>query len=140
MSMSIPDQIKIIERHPNAEQPYNLVKEIFKSVKIIKGKEVWTERSCLVCKNIREPGHKPGIVLTPKQLEEKRKKDRIEEQQKSQELLDKANASPTGNSDDEAKGETDKDPAEDPSKTEDPKDPPPAGVEVKSSTGGKATS
>ena len=92
-----PDRIEIIERHPEAEQPYNLIKEIFVNRIMVNGVETVTEKSSLVAKNIREEGHVAGIQLTKKELEAKKIKELGEEQEHSAKLLKDAEES--GNSD-----------------------------------------
>lgn len=93
-----PDRIEIIERHPEAEQPYNIIKETYVSYQITNGVSKKIEKSNLVSKNIRPEGHKVGLQLTEKQREAKRIADLVEEQKHSADLLAKADQ--TGNSDD----------------------------------------
>ena len=97
--MLIPTRIEIIETHKDAEQPYHLIKVIFETVKIVKGKEVIMETSNLAIKNIRPKGHVLGAQLSAAQLEAKRKKEIEQEAAGAAELLRKAESSETGKSD-----------------------------------------
>ena len=83
-----PTKVIILETHEEAEQPYHLVKEIYETTNIIKGKPIVTTTSRLVTKNIRKKGAKGK--LTEAELKAKKDKELKEEQEHSKKLLEEA--------------------------------------------------
>ena len=83
-----PTRVEILERHPEAEMPYNLVKEIYDTVTYVKGEKQISSTSRLVTKNIRSKGEKEK--LTKAELEAKHAKELKETQEYNKKLLEDA--------------------------------------------------